>query len=167
DKSIHRGRPYFYSVTALDHAIITTGGVVTLGEGKAGDPSSNFMFVEPGTVAQPDYAYDRGEIYVVPNPATVESMQPWALAPNNDDPTGIKVEFRNLPRDKGVIRIYTLAGDVVQELPFDGRFDDGTVEWDLVSRNFQDVTSGIYLYSVQSETNQNFERKIGKFVIIR
>ncbi len=167
DKSIHRGRPYFYSVTALDHAIITTGGVISFGEGKMGDPSSNFMFVEPGTVAQPDYAYDRGEIYVVPNPATTESMQPWALAPNNDDPTGIKVEFRNLPRDKGVIRIYTLAGDVVQELPFDGRFDDGTVEWDLVSRSLQDVTSGIYLYSVQTETNQNFERKIGKFVIIR
>jgi hypothetical protein len=77
------------------------------------------------------------------------------------------VEFRNLPHDKGVIRIYTLAGDLVQELPFDGRTGQGTVEWDLVSRNFQDVTSGIYLFAVETELNQNFKRKIGKFVIIR
>jgi hypothetical protein len=36
-----------------------------------------------------------------------------------------------------------------------------------VSRNFQDVTSGIYLFSVETETNQAFSRKIGKFVVIR
>ena len=58
---------------------------------------------------------------MVPNPATTASMQPWTLSPNNDDPTGIKVEFRNLPADRGVIRIFTLAGDLVEELPFDGR----------------------------------------------
>jgi hypothetical protein len=167
DKSIHRGRPYFYSVTAMDHAFTGPEGAQTLAPGKAGDPSSNFVFVEPQTPSQPDYAYQEGEIYVVPNPATTESMQPWTLFPNNDDPTGIKVEFRNLPMDKGMIRIYTLAGDVVQELPFDGRGGNGTVEWDLVSRNFQDVTSGIYLFSVETETNKAFSRKIGKFVVIR
>jgi len=106
-------------------------------------------------------------VYVVPNPATTESMQPWTLSPTNADPTGIKVEFRNLPKDKGVIRIYTLAGDLVIELNFNGLAGNGTVEWDLVSRNFQDVTSGIYLYSVETETNQAFDRKIGKFVVIR
>ena len=153
DRSIHRGRPYFY--------------VRVLSEGKIGDPSSNFTFVEPGTVSQPDYEYDPDQIYVVPNPATTESMQPWTLSPNNDDPTGIKVEFRNLPRDRGTIRVYTLAGDLVMELPFDGRTGNGTVEWDLVSRNFQDITSGIYLYSVETDLNKAFTRKIGKFVVIR
>jgi len=167
DKAIHRGRPYFYSVTAMDHAISGTGNNIQLGPGKAGDPSSNFVFVEPMTPSQRDYAYQEGEVYVVPNPATTESMQPWTLQPNNDDPTGIKVEFRNLPMDKGIIRIYTLAGDLVIELPFDGRTGIGTVEWDLVSRNFQDVTSGIYLFSVETETNEAFARKIGKFVVIR
>jgi len=164
DRAIHRGRPYFYSVTANDHEIKTGG---TYAEGKAGDPASNFAFIEPGTVSQTDYNYDEGEVYVVPNPATTESMQPWTLDPNNDDPTGIKVEFRNLPQDKGAIRIYTLAGDLVVELPFDGRTGEGTVQWDLVSRNLQDVTSGVYLYSVETDLNTNFKRKIGKFVIIR
>jgi hypothetical protein len=160
DRAIHRGRPYFYAVTALDHAFTEEGGQRVLAEGKIGDPSSNFTFVEPGTVPQPDYDYDPDRIYVVPNPATTESMQPWTLSPNNADPTGIKVEFRNLPSDRGTIRVYTLAGDLVKELPFDGRTGDGTVEWDLVSRNFQDITSGIYLYSVETDLNKAFTRKI-------
>jgi len=62
-----------------------------------GDPSSNFTYVEPQSTSQLDYQYNEEEVYVVPNPATTESMQPWTLSPNNDDPTGIKVEFRNLP----------------------------------------------------------------------
>jgi hypothetical protein len=165
DRAIHPGRPYFYAVTALDHAINDNG---SLAEGKIGDPSSNFTFVEPQSVSQEDFEYDRGQVYVVPNPATTESMDPWTLEPNNDDPTGIKIEFRNLPRDNGTIRIYTLAGDLVQELRFEGDCNTcGTVEWDLVSRNLQDVTSGIYLFSVETDNNENFERKIGKFVIIR
>ncbi len=165
DRSIHRGRPYFYSVTAGDYAIDEgTGRRVT---GKVGDPASNFVFIEPGVPSQLDYAYDEGEVYVVPNPATTASMQPWALAPNNDDPTGIKVEFRNLPSDRGTIRIYTLAGDLVEELPFDGRAGAGTMKWDLVSRNGQDVTSGVYIYSIETDTNAAFKRKIGKFVVIR
>jgi hypothetical protein len=165
DRSIHRGRPYFYAVVAGDHGIDDdTGGFK---EGKVADPSANFAFVEPQTPSQADYAYSEDEVYVVPNPATTESMQPWTLSPNNDDPTGIKVEFRNLPADRGTIRIYTVAGDLVEELPFDGRTGAGTVEWDLVSRNGQDVTSGVYIFSVETDTNTAFTRKIGKFVIIR
>jgi len=163
DKSIHLGRPYFYAVTALDHGFDEAGNLMV---GKIGDPSSNFQFVEPKSTSQPAYRYDPGNIYVVPNPATTESMAAWALEPNNDDPTGIKVEFRNLPMSTGLIRIYTMAGDMVIELPFDGRSGTGTVKWDLVSRNRQDVTSGVYLYAVESEDGA-FKRFIGKFVVIR
>lgn len=165
DRSIHRGRPYFYGVTASDHAIDEATGEFS--EGKVGDPSSNFAYVEPKTVSQPDYRYREDDIYVVPNPATTESMQPWTLSPNNTDPTGIKVEFRNLPSDRGTIRIYTVAGDLVEEIGFDGRAGTGTVKWDLVSRNGQDVTSGVYIFSVETDTNEAFKRKIGKFVVIR
>jgi hypothetical protein len=164
DRSMHLGRPYFYAITAADHGFDEENGELVTG--KVGDPSSNFVFVEPSSVSQPSYTYNTDEVYVVPNPATTESMEAWTLEPNNDDPTGIKVEFRNLPADRGTIRVYTVAGDLVQELPFDGSTGVGTVEWDLVSRNLQDVTSGVYLFSVETETNQ-FERKIGKFVVIR
>jgi hypothetical protein len=164
DRAVHRGRPYFYAVTAGDFALDRDGNIAA---GKVGDPASNFVYIEPGTPSQKDYEYNEEEVYVVPNPATAESMQPWTLAPNNDDPTGIKVEFRNLPADRGVIRVYTLAGDLVEELPFDGRAGAGTMKWDLVSRNGQDVTSGVYLYSIETDTNAAFKRKIGKFVVIR
>ncbi len=164
DRAIHRGRPYFYAVTAGDYATNQAGGRAP---GKVGDPASNFVYIEPGTSSQKDYAYSEDDVYVVPNPATTESMQPWTLSPNNDDPTGIKVEFRNLPADQGTIRIYTLAGDLVEELPFDGRSGQGTMKWDLVSRNGQDVTSGVYLYSIETNTNAAYQRKIGKFVVIR
>jgi hypothetical protein len=163
DRSMHLGRPYFYAVTAADHAIRDDG---SFDIGKAGDPSSNFRFIEPKTTSQQPYAYDENEIYVVPNPATTESMAAWALAPNNDDPTGVKIEFRNLPRSRGVIRVYTVAGDLVIELPFDGTTGVGTVKWDLVSRNLQDVTSGVYIYAVETE-DSNFDRYISKFVVIR
>ena len=43
----------------------------------------------------------------------------------------------------------------------------GTIAWDLVSRNGQDVTSGVYIFSVETDTNDAFKRKIGKFVVIR
>jgi hypothetical protein len=35
--------------------------------------------------------------------------------------------------------------------------------WDLISRNTQAVVSGIYLYSVESESGN----QVGKFVIIK
>ncbi len=163
DRSMHLGRPYFYAVTAMDHGIDDDGNLQV---GKIGDPSSNFTFVEPRSTSQPAYDYREGDIYVVPNPATTESMAAWTLAPNNDDPTGIKVEFRNLPMSPGTVRVYTLAGDLVEVLPFDGRSGAGTVKWNLVSRNGQDVTSGVYLYSVETD-DSNFDRFIGKFVVIR
>ena len=164
DRSMHLGRHYFYSVTALDHSIDDDNNFF---QGKAGDPSSNFQYVQPNSPSQPDWSYNEGEIYVVPNPATTASMAEWpALEPNNDDPTGIKVEFRNMPRSRGVIRVYTLSGDLVEELPFDGNTGVGTVRWDLVSRNGQDIASGIYLYSVETD-DTNFDRFIGKFVVIR
>jgi len=163
DTRIHRGRPYFYAVTALDHGINEDG---SFKEGKKGDPASNFALVEPRDASRHDWEFHSGDVYVVPNPATQQSLVGWSLSPNESDPTGIKVEFRSLPADRGTIRIYTLSGDLVQALEFDGRGGIGSVKWDLVSRNGQDVTSGVYLFSVESESSR-FKRSIGKFVIIR
>jgi len=108
---------------------------------------------------------DGEEIYVVPNPATESSMSPWRLEPNMGDPTGIKVEFRNLPACRSTVRIFTLSGDLVEILYHDGSGGSGTLAWDLVSRNGQDITSGVYLFAVEPEGG--FERTTGKFVVIR
>lgn len=163
DTSVHNGMHYFYSVTAYDHVI--SGGVPTK-VGYYGDPSSNFSYIVPLSDAQPTETLKEDEIYVVPNPATVGAMEPWQLEPNEDDPTGIKVEFRNLPAGRSTVRIFTVAGDLVEVLYHDSSLSHGTLEWDLVSRNGQDVTSGVYLFSVEPE-DTSIERTIGKFVVIR
>ena len=163
DRDVHNGMYYFYSITAYDHLLI---GETPIRPNKFGDPSSNFQFVVPLSDAQEAKGYLDDQVFVVPNPATAESMDPWMLEPNMDDPTGIKVEFRNLPACESTIRIYTLSGDLVEVLYHDGSQGRGTKRWDLVSRNGQDVTSGVYLYSVEPGDSE-FNRTIGKFVVIR
>jgi hypothetical protein len=160
DRAIHLGAPYFYSVVSFDHE----DGRFT--DGNAGDPASNFIFVKPKSAAQPLFSYEEDEIYVVPNPVTSRSMAAWALTPNNSDPSGVKLEFRNLPRTTGTIRVYTLAGDLVKEFRFDGTTGVGTVEWNLISRNGQDITSGVYLYSVEFGDDR-LARVVKKFTVIR
>lgn len=163
DVTVHNGMHYFYSVTAYDH-VISKG--VPIRPGYYGDPSSNFQYIIPLSDAQKSSSYQKKEVYVVPNPATASAMEPWKLFPNQDDPTGIKVEFRNLPRCRSTIRIYTLSGDLVEVIYHDGSGGNGTAPWDLVSRNGQDVTSGVYLFAVEPE-DSSFPRTIGKFVVIR
>jgi len=157
--------PLFYAVTATDH-VVQSGRAV--GPGLAGDPAGNFQYATMTSTALPAERADQAaqEIYVVPNPATPASMAPWQLNPNNSDPTGIKVEFHHLPQSTGKVTIWTLAGDRVRELLFDGRGGNGTLGWDLVSRNGQDVASGVYLYTVESDAGA-FERFVGKLVVIR
>jgi len=165
DTSVHDGMHYFYSVTSYDH-VVGADGVTPIKVGFFGDPSSNFSYITPLSASQQSQEFKDKSVYVVPNPATRKTMEPWQLFPNQDDPTGIKVEFRNLPAAQVTVRIFTLAGDLVQVLVHDGSTGDGTLRWDLVSRNGQDVTSGVYLFSVES-VDKKFPRTIGKFVVIR
>jgi len=165
----HSGAHYFYSVTATDHKLDDTNGdgvYEVVGPGLAGDPNSSFVYINPPTNALESAQFDQAsdEIYVVPNPATAKSLSDWQLQPNNDDPTGLKVEFHHLPAKRGTVTVYTLAGDMVIELPFDGSAGDGSLAWDLLSRNGQEVTSGVYLFSVEAD---GFDRFVGKFVVIR
>jgi len=110
-------------------------------------------------------------VYVVPNP--YRGRAGWDLTPSPSDPTGRHVDFLNMPRGAWTLRIYTIAGDLVEEIHNDdtqsnGRPqqespDDGQASWNLISRNGQDVTSGIYLFSVASTMGT----QRGKFVLIR
>jgi hypothetical protein len=166
----HSGAHYFYSVTATDHKVeIGSGGrLVATGPGLAGDPNSSFEYVTPPTNALQPEKFDQAkdQIYVVPNPATVRSMEPWQLNPNNDDPTGVKVEFHHLPATRGKVTVFTLSGDMVIELPFDNRGGKDSLAWDLLSRNGQEVTSGVYLYAVEAD-HPDWSRFTGRFVVIR
>jgi hypothetical protein len=100
-------------------------------------------------------------VAVVPNP--FRSRESWDL------PNGHEVHFINLP-PKARIRIYTVAGDLVRELahddtvPVSERSDLLNAErWDLKNTSGKDVSSGIYMYRVESGPFAAQDR----FIVIR
>ena len=68
-----------------------------------------------------------------------------------------------LPAARSTIRIYTLAGDLVQTIEHDGSRGDGQAAWNLISRNGQDIESGVYLFTIESTAGH----QTGRFVVIR
>ncbi len=163
DDEVKNGMYYFYSVTSYDHVL--RDGVPT-SVGRRNAPSTNFVFLSPQSKTAATEDEGGGEVYVVPNPVTTESMEPWALGPNNSDPSGIKLEFRNLPGCRSTVRIYTVSGDLVQVLNHDGGNGNGSLAWNLLTRNGQDISSGVYLFNVEPEDGR-FSSTTGKFVVIR
>jgi hypothetical protein len=169
DPDVTNGIYYFYAVTVTTKAYDPRSTNSTpIGYGPAGQPRSNFAFAVPQSPAMTAEVYNRegANIYVVPNPATRQSLDEFSrLAPNSEDPTGVRVEFRNLPAARNVVTIYTLSGDRVAQLAHDGRNGSGSLSWNLVSRKGQQIVSGIYLFTVESE-DRRFPRFVGRFVVI-
>ncbi len=177
--------PRYYSVTSFDY----------------GDPKSGTEPLETARNANRVYVAPSGnpndKVMVVPNPYRayldytqmyVETSPGNGLSWENQDDgtpeffpqTDRRLDFINLPA-KCLIRIYTVAGDLVQiiphttETPFNtigdannGWVSDYSESWDLNSRNSQQVVSGLYLFSVENlTTGHEGEIEVGKFVIIR
>lgn len=168
DTHVLNGFPYFYSIVPVS---IVPGNAQISDIVLVGNPSAtNAQVVYPRSDAQNDQQH----VFVVPNP--YKGRAEWDLVPREEDPSGTKVTFHNLPRTKGTIHVFTLAGDLVRDLPFDATAPpdlqygknpvtagQGEVSWNLISRNGQRIVSGIYLFSVDTDLG----REVGKFVIIR
>jgi hypothetical protein len=161
DDNVLNGFIYFYSVTAFD--INETGdfdpisGAQELFSLECRHVASADQAVVPGSNA----VSEAGKVFVVPNPYYGGAA--WDLVPNPRDPTGTHVDFMNLPQGEWTIKVYTVAGDLVRSIDNDGTDNIGQVRWDLVSRNGQDVVSGLYLFTVESR----YGTQVGKFLILR
>jgi hypothetical protein len=168
DTHVLNGFPYFYSVVPVS---IVPGNSTVSEIVLVGNPSAtNAQAVYPRSDAQ----NNQTNVYVVPNP--YKGGAQWDLVPREEDPSGTKITFHNLPRTRGTIHIFTLAGDLVRDIPFDGTAPPdlqygkdpvvagtGEASWNLISRNGQKIVSGIYLFSVDTDLG----REVGKFVIVR
>jgi hypothetical protein len=148
DNTARNGFPYFYVVTAFD---AETGVEST---------KSNYKQTIEGSPlpVTPNWGTDSNwteNVRVVPNPYKISAA--WEQTYFN------KIAFINLP-PMCDIHIFTLAGDHVITLEHrDYTGENGTEYWDLVSRNDQDVVTGLYVYRV--ETADDFV--IDKFAIIK
>ena len=99
--------------------------------------------------------------YVVPNPyvgAAAFEPQRFAISGRGER----RVEFRAIPQG-GVIRIYTVRGDLVQTLRQNGS-NEGFVAWNLRTKDNIDVAPGLYVFHVDAP---GIGEHVGKFAIIR
>lgn len=148
DQSVTNGYPYYYVVCSYDS------------ETDVESTKSNYKQTIEGTplAVTPVLGTDSNwteNVNVVPNP--YRGSAAWEQTYLD------KIAFINLPAMCNIY-IYTLAGDHVITLEhrsWSGQ--EGTAFWDLISRNDQEVTSGLYIFRVETMD----EYVIGKFAIIR
>ena len=159
---LKNGMYYFYDVTSYSIVPLDSLNTTEL----EGLPAA----VEAQAVIPKWGAVEGGSldgVFVVPNPyitggeANGGNPAGWDLVPSDKDPTGTRIAFAGLPDRECKIKIFTLSGVLVRTINHDGR--SGTAFWDLISRNGQDVVSGVYLYAIEAGN----EHKIGRFVIIK
>ena len=99
--------------------------------------------------------------YVVPNPYIGSaSFEPqiYNAAGRGDR----RLEFRAIPTG-GIVRIYTVHGDLVQTLRQDGS-TAGFVAWNLRTKDNLDVAPGLYVFHVEAPKLGSY---VGKFAVIK
>jgi hypothetical protein len=182
DEDVHNGLPYWYAVTAFDDGSAekvfnrATGELDSIP--RYGSYSQAMQLVYPrGTpsrVTEPSGNSPgrvTNEVRIVPNPYPGLSAEARAtgraigdLAEYERDPSGRRVRFVNLPR-QSLVRVYSLTGDLVWSRFFENPTDvDGEPPgWNLVSRNDQEIVSGIYIVQIESPLGT----EITKFIVVR
>jgi hypothetical protein len=93
------------------------------------------------------------KVKVVPDPYIVHAS--WETSQYER-----KIQFVNLP-EVCTIRIYTMSGDLLNTLNHSD--NSGTADWNLLSRDGLDISSGIYFYHVESSVGN----RIGRFAVIK
>ena len=157
DHGLLDGFDYLYVVTTVFSRLTFSNGAPILDELESPLTASFDEHITPQIAA----SVTNSRVWVVPNPYRANA--PWERPPVAGDTFTRHIDFFGLPRTRSTIRIYTLAGDLVQVIEHDGTSGNGEAEWNLISRNGQDVESGIYLFSVEAPS----DHQVGKFVVIR
>ncbi len=173
NKNLLNGWPgeYWYAVTAFDE----------------GNPANNLPSLESSVLENKTYAIpgsrpatneNNARVTVFPNPYRGQAV--W----DGDGARDRMLWFANLPA-KCLVRIYTLAGDQVDEFRHDAStytggdvrlmaerisgsqtvFSGGMHAWDLITQYDQAIATGLYLYSV--EDLESGDIQTGKFLVIK
>ncbi len=166
-----KGIEYYVSATAWDRGIPSVN-LQTLESGKDG----NMRIFFPG----PSAKTDMDKIIVVPNPYVGQSKFDGRRSKDEKGDKSRRIWFVNVP-SRCKIKIYTLAGDLVDQIDHEGAANediitiskasysglapDGMVSWDLLSKYNQIIAPGVYLFSVKDKDSGDI--KVGKFVIIK
>jgi hypothetical protein len=157
DHDVLNGFRYAYQVTAVTRRPVVLNGFRT----ELQDESPLIARFADTVVPHASARSGPGGVWVVPNP--YRASADWELPATPGDPRTHHIDFMGLPRTQCRIRVWTLAGDLVADLHHDGSGGDGQMSWDLISRNGQEVVSGVYVFTLDSDLG----RQTGHFVVIR
>lgn len=170
----------YVAVTAFDYGSPTSGL-----QSLETPPHKNYVAEYPQSNASTTEGQGLG-VYVYPNPYRIDGNYAefgfegrdyvyYVDDPEDPDRKEVlqegfpadrtrSIHFLNLPH-KCTIRIFTIDGDLIRQIEHDVPPDypqSSHERWDLITRNTQSIVSGIYYYSVESETGN----QVGKIVII-
>ncbi|MBI2427915.1 MAG: hypothetical protein HYV29_03820 [Ignavibacteriales bacterium] len=143
----------------------------TMGDGdtlkiRLGKPFRNgdrftFSTAKP-TVASAPSPEELSKIRVVPNPYVVQSGNENPPTPGTFSRGDRKIEFQNVPVGAKV-SIYTVRGEHVKTEYHSGSMFNGTISWNLKTKENLDVAYGVYFYVIESSLGT----KTGKLAIIK
>ncbi|RPH99283.1 MAG: hypothetical protein EHM72_11500 [Calditrichaeota bacterium] len=102
-------------------------------------------------------------IKVVPNPYIATNAMEPAVA-NKFLNQRRRIMFTHIPANCE-IRIFTSSGILVDEIEVDQEPANGTVHWDVLSREGLEIAAGMYIYHVKS--TETGDEKVGKFAVIK
>ncbi len=155
--------PYYFAVTAFNRGSFHRSLHIL-----ESSPLINAVeeYALPGT----DTVEHKGlNVVVYPNPYRISDRYARAGYENRDRSRSAqwarRIHFANLPRIC-TIRIFTVDGDLIREIKHyypEGGPASQHAEWNIISRNTQAITTGIYIWSVRSEMGE----QLGKLVIIK
>jgi hypothetical protein len=100
-------------------------------------------------------------VTVVPNPYAGAAT--WEPATTSVGRGERRIFFTHLPA-RCTIRIYTIAGRLVQTLEHVAGIDDGQEAWNLVSRDGMDIAYGVYVFHVDAP---DLGTTVGKFAVLK
>ncbi|MFH1699008.1 MAG: hypothetical protein ABIE07_00340 [Candidatus Zixiibacteriota bacterium] len=162
-ENLQPSKPYYFSVTAFNRGSF--------------DPKIGVMESSPLSNAVRDYPLPSSEtvqreglnVMVFPNPYRIDGGYARAGYENRNRAKSAErsraIHFANLP-PICTIRIYTVDGDLVRELKHfypDGGPGSQEETWNVISRNTQAITTGMYIWHVRSDMGD----QIGKLVIMK
>jgi hypothetical protein len=120
------------------------------------------LIAKKGYVDKNQTKAELDNIKVVPNPYLANAL--WE--PKNPYTSGRgprSIHFTHLP-NKCTIRIFAVNGELVKEIEHNASLDDGSAEWNLLTKDNLSASYGVYIFYVDAP---GIGKKAGKFAIIK
>ena len=125
--------------------------------------ADKFRFVALGANVDKDIAAEElNNIKVVPNPY-IASARWESRNPYNTGRGPRSLHFTHLP-PKCTIRIFTINGELVNTLEHDSALNDGSYDWNMLTKDNLAISYGVYIYHINAP---DIGEKIGKFAVIK